>query len=98
MVKTEDKKDYSKFEEVKEVKKLTEVELTGLKEAITKVNNIQMQIGGIEAQKYEYLGMVKTASEELQLVQKDLEEAYGQVNIDINTGEIQEQVEPNTED
>jgi hypothetical protein len=78
-------------------KKLSTEELTKLQEAVGAVNNIQMQIGGVEAQKHELLHQIATASKELTDVQKGLEEKYGSVSVDINTGEIKDE-EPNTED
>lgn len=77
--------------------KLKEDELKGLQEAIAKVNNIQMQIGGLEAQKHELLHSINKASEELSVVQKELEEKYGQVSINVQTGEITSD-EPSKED
>jgi len=77
--------------------KLKEDELKGLQEAIAKVNNIQMQIGGLEAQKHELLHSINKASEELSVVQKELEGKYGQVSINVQTGEITSD-EPSKED
>lgn len=68
--------------------KLKEDELKSLQDAIAKVNNIQMQIGGLEAQKHELLHSINKASEELAVVQKELEGEYGQVSINVQTGEI----------
>ena len=77
--------------------KLKEDELKSLQDAIAKVNNIQMQIGGLEAQKHELLHSINKASEELSVVQKELEGEYGQVSINVQTGEITSD-EPSKED
>ena len=77
--------------------KLKEDELKSLQDAIAKVNNIQMQIGGLEAQKHELLHSINKASEELAVVQKELEGEYGQVSINVQTGEITSD-EPSKED
>tara|TARA_R110000803_G_scaffold66252_4_gene127608 strand:- start:1451 stop:1747 length:297 start_codon:yes stop_codon:yes gene_type:complete len=98
MKEVKSKDEYTDF---KEVKKLTEDELKELNDCIQKLNSIQMQIGGIESQKFELLNLISSANEELKEVQKSLETTYGAVNIDISTGEIVEQEkesEPNTED
>ena len=88
MKEVKSKDEYTDF---KEVKKLTEDELKELNDCIQKLNSIQMQIGGIESQKFELLNLISSANEELKEVQKSLETTYGAVNIDISTGEIVEQ-------
>lgn len=77
--------------------KLEEQELKTLQDAINKVNSLQLQIGGIEAQKHELLHSITGATQELQKVQNELEEKYGSVSVDIATGEIKEN-EPSKED
>lgn len=77
--------------------KLEEQELKTLQDAINKVNSLQLQIGGIEAQKHELLHSITAATQELQKVQNELEEKYGSVSVDISTGEIKEN-EPSKED
>jgi hypothetical protein len=78
--------------------KLSEEELKGLQEAIQKVNNFQMQIGGLETQKHQILSMILDANEALQTIQKGLEEVYGKVKVDITTGEITEDEEHSPKD
>lgn len=77
--------------------KLEEQELKTLQDAINKVNSIQIQIGGLEAQKHDLLHAITSATQELQKVQNELEEKYGSVSVDIATGEIKEN-EPSKED
>ena len=71
-------------------KKLSEVELKELQEVINKINEVQMQIGGLEMQKQELILVGVEAKKALGETQKTLEETYGQVQIDIQTGEIKE--------
>jgi|TARA_R110000803_G_scaffold163828_1_gene227523 hypothetical protein len=71
-------------------KKLSEVELKELQEVIGKINEVQMQIGGLEMQKQELILVGVEAKKALGETQKTLEETYGQVQIDIQTGEIKE--------
>ena len=71
-------------------KKLSEVELKELQEVIGKINEVQMQIGGLEMQKQELILAGVEAKKALGETQKTLEETYGQVQIDIQTGEIKE--------
>ena len=71
-------------------KKLSEVELKELQEVIGKINEVQMQIGGLELQKQELILLGGEAKLALGETQKKLEETYGQVSIDIQNGEIKE--------
>jgi hypothetical protein len=71
-------------------KKLSEVELKELQEVINKINEVQLQIGGLELQKQELLLLGGAAKLALGETQKKLEETYGQVSIDIQNGEIKE--------
>tara|TARA_B110000046_G_C13015817_1_gene408686 strand:+ start:3390 stop:3632 length:243 start_codon:yes stop_codon:yes gene_type:complete len=72
-------------------KKLTQEELKGLQEAVNAMNGIQLQIGGLEAQKHELLHSMEDAKVKLGEIQKQLEEVYGQVAVDIQTGDIKEE-------
>jgi len=72
-------------------KKLTQEELKGLQEAVNAMNSIQLQIGGLEALKHELLHSMEDAKVKLAEVQKQLEEVYGQVSVDIQTGDIKEE-------
>jgi hypothetical protein len=71
-------------------KKLSEVELKELQEVINKINEVQLQIGGLELQKQELILLGGQAKLALSETQKKLEETYGQVSIDIQNGEIKE--------
>tara|TARA_R110000782_G_scaffold10341_1_gene32385 strand:+ start:483 stop:719 length:237 start_codon:yes stop_codon:yes gene_type:complete len=71
-------------------KKLSEVELKELQKVIGKINEVQMQIGGLEMQKQELILTGFEAKKALGETQKKLEETYGQVSIDIQNGEIKE--------
>ena len=71
-------------------KKLSEVELKELQKVIGKINEVQVQIGGLEMQKQELILVGVEAKKALTETQKALEETYGQVQIDIQTGEIKE--------
>ena len=63
-------------------------ELTKLTEKVTAINKLQMQLGGIEAHKHELLHVISGVNQELQGIQKELEEKYGNVSIDLATGEM----------
>ena len=76
----------SKVKELNQEVKLTETELKDLKAIVSEINEVQMQIGGIEAHKHELLHSIALKTTALKDLQKTLEETYGAVNIDLNTG------------
>ena len=69
---------------------ITNDELTSVKAAVEAVNRLQMQVGGIELQKHDLMHTMKMKTDVLEAVQKTLEEKYGDVSIDIVTGEMKE--------
>ena len=76
----------SKVKELNQEVRLTETELKDLKAIVGEINEVQMQIGGIEAHKHELLHSIALKTTALKDLQKTLEEIYGAVNIDLNTG------------
>lgn len=78
-------------------KKIEKQELESLQEKVNKINSLQVQIGGLEAQKHELLHAIGTANTELSVIQSELSEKYGDVSVDMKTGEIK-QNEPNKKD
>ncbi len=81
--------------EAKEVKTISKEELKAIQEAVQKQNQIQMQIGGIEGQKALLLDALKEASSELSKSQKNLEQKYGNITINLANGEIADVPEAN---
>jgi hypothetical protein len=75
------------------VKKLKKAELETIRQAVNVVNALTNQLGQMEIAKANTLAQVKQAQENVQEEQKKLEETYGSVTIDLNTGEITEQEE-----
>jgi len=69
---------------------ITNDELTSVKAAVEAVNRLQMQVGGIELQKHDLMHTMKIKTDVLEAVQKTLEEKYGDVSIDIVTGEMKD--------
>ena len=78
-------------------KKIEKQELESLQEKVNRINSLQVQIGGLEAQKHELLRAISTANTELGVIQSELSEKYGDVSVDMKTGEIK-QNEPNKKD
>lgn len=79
----------AKVKNIKETpKQISEDHLSKLQGIVKEINNMQMQIGGLEAQKAEVLKQMSSGREILDGLRKEMEEAYGDVQIDINTGAI----------
>ena len=65
---------------------ISEEHLKDLQGKVGAIQNIQSQIGGLEAQKHAALHVLASQQEELQKVQQMLEEEYGKVSINIQDG------------
>ncbi len=74
--------------EANEVKSVSKEQLKDLQEAVSKQNQIQMQIGGLEGHKAELIIQLQGAVKDLSGLQADLEKEFGSVNIDLQTGII----------
>ena len=70
------------------MKKVTKEELSKLQELVSAINEGQATIGGLEMQKASVMGAVAATREELNKVQAELKETYGDVNINLSSGEI----------
>lgn len=74
----------------KKVKSLTSDELTTVQNYVTAINQTQMQIGGLEAQKHDLVQQMTMIRTELQKVQGELQEKYGDVSINLADGTLTE--------
>ena len=74
----------------KKVKSLTSDELKTVQSFVTAINQTQMQIGGLEAQKHEAIQQMNLLRAELQKVQEELQEKYGDVSINLADGTLTE--------
>ena len=82
----------------KEVKKISEEHLKELQGHVNKINQAQLQLGGLESQKHSLLHAVVNMQTELTEFQNKLEEEYGKVSINIQDGTIAPLPEENVED
>ena len=80
--------------------KITDEELKLIQEKVQEINNLQMQVGGLEIQKQIGVMQVTQAQGQLTELQKTLEEKYGKVSVNLTDGTIKEieEDEPSTED
>ena len=68
------------------VNKIEEQELTTVKEQQGKIQQVVMDLGSLELRKAEVLGAYSEFAKELDVTKKELEEKYGQVNINLQDG------------
>ena len=73
--------------------KITEKQLEKLRGYVTAINQGQTQLGSIEVQKHGLLHQIAQVQSELQGFQKDLEDEYGKISINIQDGSYEEVVE-----
>ena len=80
-----------------DVKKITDEELKSVQEKVNNINQAQMQVGGLEVQKNVALETLKGLQMDLQVIQKELEEKYGKVSVNLTDGTISEIPEDETD-
>ena len=73
--------------------KITKKELETVKEQQKKIQTVVYDLGSLEARKFEISVALKDFTEELNKTKKELEEKYGQVNINLQDGSYEEIVE-----
>jgi hypothetical protein len=71
-----------------EIKKLTETELTAVKDIKQEYNELVIALGEVELQKLRLIEVQKDITERESLLAKQLQDKYGQGSINIETGEI----------
>ena len=91
-------KDVKVEDIAKDVKKITDKELKSVQEKVNAINQVQMQIGGLEVQKNIGIETLKGHQQELQVIQKTLEEKYGKVSVNLQDGTVTEIPEKNETD
>ena len=74
-------------------KTLKKDELESVRKAVGAANSLTNQLGQLELQKAHLLSQALTANAQVKEEQKLLEETYGSVSINLETGEITETVE-----
>jgi flagellar motility protein MotE (MotC chaperone) len=86
----------SKVKELKE-QKITEKQLEHLQGLANATNQGYVALGQLDAQKHEVLKQLDTVNGEMRTLQKELEEEYGKVTVNIQDGSIKE-IEVETQD
>ena len=70
--------------------KIKDEQLKDLQEKVGAIQQLQGQIGGVEAQKHILLHQLLGVQDELQKLQTSLQDEYGKVSINIQDGTYQE--------
>jgi hypothetical protein len=91
-------KDVKVEDIAQDVKKITDEELKSVQDKVNAINQAQMQVGGLEVQKASAIEQLKATQQELQVIQKELEEKYGKVSVNLTDGTITEIPEDNETD
>ena len=73
-----------------DVKKITDEELKSVQDKVNLINQAQMTVGGLEVQKASAMEQLKAGQQELQVIQKELEDKYGKVSVNLTDGTIKE--------
>ena len=74
-------------------KKITKEELEKATKVSQEYNNIIQAIGNVEFQKQDFLLKASEIRSDIEDMKKELQESYGNVNIDLATGEYEESAE-----
>ena len=82
-------------EEVVDLKpaKITDEQLKSIQEVVSNINRGQIELGSMEVKKHNLMHQINGIQEELGKLQTELEKEYGTVDINIQTGEINYDVE-----
>ena len=70
--------------------KITDKELETIKEQQQKIQTVVYDLGALEAKKFEISAALKEFNDALNETKKELEEKYGQVNINLQDGSYEE--------
>ena len=90
----------AKTEKVVDLKptNISEEQLKSVQEVVSNINKAHMEIGRIESRKHNLVHGLVEFQKSLQTIQESLEKEYGTVNINIQTGEINYDVETDKKD
>ena len=68
--------------------KVSEAQLSRIKNIVDRINNAQMNIGQLEARKHQLLHGIAGTNDELALLQDELDKEYGTNDVNIQDGTI----------
>ena len=90
MATTKTKGTNAKIKELKgeRPEKVTDAQLSRIKNIVDRINNAQMNIGQLEARKHQLLHGIAGTNDELALLQDELDKEYGTNDVNIQDGTI----------
>jgi|TARA_R100001509_G_scaffold55687_1_gene30713 hypothetical protein len=68
--------------------KITDEQLEKLQSIVSNINQFNMEIGRLETAKHKILHQATITDEALKAMQGELQEQYGSIDVNIQTGEI----------
>jgi hypothetical protein len=71
--------------------KIKDEELVRLQALVNQISQAQMELGQVESRKFDLIAAIPAFRKDLETFQKELEEEYGKVTINVNDGTIREQ-------
>ena len=74
--------------------KITDEQLQKVQQTINSINRGQLELGSIETRKHMLLHQIGAIQDELSQIQKEFEEQYGTVDINVQDGTINYSDEP----
>ena len=85
----------AKIKELSGIKpeKITDEQLKKVQETVNTINRAQIELGSMELRKHEMLHQLAGVKDELTLLQDELKKEYGTVDVNINYGTINYDVE-----
>ena len=85
----------AKIKELSGIKpeKITDEQLKKVQETVNTINRAQIELGSMELRKHEMLHQLAGVKDELTLLQDELKKEYGTVDVNINDGTINYDVE-----
>ena len=91
MAKKENFKEVVEDKEIElkvKAEKVSDVHLKQLQQVVNTINNLQFNIGKIEAQKHTLLHNLSITQDRVGVLQDTLEKEYGSYDVDLETGKI----------
>ena len=77
-----------KTPKMEKVTTIETAELENIQDLVSKTNQGHLEIGRLENSKHKVMHVMEATDKAMSELQKELEEKYGKVNIDIKTGEV----------
>ena len=78
--------------------KITDEQLKSIQEVVSNINRGQIELGSMEVKKHNLMHQINGIQEELGKLQTELEKEYGTVDINIQDGTINYDVEADKKD